>query len=270
MGIIPYSTENIIKLLYRPSLDPVCRCGCAPSLRSINLANITHSTLLIPWEPTTHNLSTSLNIFQQVFLKSGWHQPTLQTLAEIYQRSTNPKQAAPGFGMSCSSCWVCPRLVLVAANLSSQHSLSQAPPQSAQEATNLRSLCSSYQAQGLADISLHQRHSQEVPEPTHPVSSFKPHKTTTQLAQKMTQSKDGLGRHQSSNNANSALWNQPINNSLSTVVILSQSAWRSILPTEVSTAIMAQLQPEATHGPHKGHPWSTQLGWSGGLYHWAQ
>ena len=52
------------------------------------------------------------------------------------------------------------------------------------------------QSQTISDIDLHQRHSQEDPEPKHSVASFKRHQRSIQLASQVSYPKRELGRYQ--------------------------------------------------------------------------
>lgn len=88
-------------------------------------------------------------------------------------------------------------MTLLSASLGSQHSNSHVPPSPVQATNNCRSLCISYQVapdqiQAAADLGLHQSLSQEDPEQTPQVVSFRQHQSTTQLAPQMTHLKGGL------------------------------------------------------------------------------
>ena len=125
-----------------------------------------------------------------------------------------------------------PKLVLLAAGLTSDLTNSLVSPSPAQGVAICKPLCSSYQvAPGQAQVNvlgLHHSPLYKAPELLHPVvASFRPCQNTIQTPPQIIYPKSEIGRHQSLTKANPAPWNQPLQNSLYAVLTAfphSQSA----------------------------------------------
>lgn len=122
---------KVIVLLLSPTPSQCANEGGHHIYASISLANTTHFILVTSWNPTLFYLLVHLSHFQGLFLHKQFVLARAVKLPKISQRFTNLRQAAFVLGWS----WTFPEValspVLLVTSLTSQLSLSKAPPSSA-------------------------------------------------------------------------------------------------------------------------------------------